>query len=360
MDTTYISNVAENLLGSAEIGRPSPLPFLPYYETVSLFSGCGGLDLGFKGNFDYKKEHYPALPFNFLKAYDHDARCVETYTRNVGEHIEKADLESLSPAEMPRADVLVGGFPCQEFSSCGPQGGLDSQRGQLYKVFIRYMRHHRPRVVVAENVHHLARMQKGAVLNTIMRGLRAVGYRFAVWTLYAPDYGVPQARKRLFLVGVRGDLPGQPSMPEMTHAFDHRSVDWAISDLEHVVDESVPNQSEYFKANRAKRGSGQGDEISKAGSPAYTVRANVKSRVQFHYSLSRRLTMRECARLQTFPDTFTFTHKPTYTIQQIGNAVPPVLAHAVGMSIADYLQRLPSDTIDVTRSAPAALDVNEF
>jgi DNA (cytosine-5)-methyltransferase 1 len=110
--------------------------------------------------------------------------------------------------------------------------------------------------------------------------------------------------------------------------------------LANVTDESVKNQSQYFKASKAKRGNGQGDEMSNPDKPAYTVRANAKSRVQFHYSLPRRLTVRECARIQTFPDAFIFPHSATTNIMQIGNAVPPILAYRVAKSIHSFLINL--------------------
>lgn len=112
----------------------------------------------------------------------------------------------------------------------------------------------------------------------------------------------------------------------------------AIGDLVNVTDESVPNQSQYFGASRAKKGNGQGDESNKKDLPAYTIRANPKSRVQFHYSLDRRLTVRECARIQTFPDNFKFIHAKTTSISQIGNAVPPMLAYIVAKTIVNYLK----------------------
>ena len=310
------------------------------WDVCSLFAGCGGLDLGFSGGFEYKGIEFQKLGFSIRAAYEIDALAVYTYKKNIGDHIIQRDLTELQPNEAPEHDVLIGGFPCQDFSSCGPKRGLCSPRGQLYRVFLKVMHEHHPKVVVAENVPNLARMQDGEVIRTILDDLTSVGYRFKVWTLYAPDFGIPQKRTRVFLVGVRDDLPGFPTEPQPTYLLNHRTIDWAISDLEEIVDESVPNQSQYFKASRAKRGNGQGDEVSRAGEPSYTVRANAKSRVQFHYKLARRLTIRECARLQTFPDTFVFPHSATANIMQIGNAVPPMLAHHVAKSVADYLRTL--------------------
>lgn len=310
------------------------------YTVVSFFAGCGGLDLGFLGGFEYMNEDLKRLPFMITAAYDHDQRCVETYRQNIGEHIETKDLSITNPNSMPTADLLIGGFPCQDFSSCGPKVGLRSKRGRLYQTLVRYMSAHRPKAVIAENVPHLARMGGGSVMETIVEDLSAAGYRFEIWNLFAPDYGVPQNRARLFFVGVREDLPDFPKKPEPTHFHVKRSINWAIHDLINVRDETIPNQSQYFKASKAKKGNGQGDEKNKDGLPSYTIRANAKSRVQYHYFLDRRLTVRECARLQTFPDTFVFPHSATANIMQIGNAVPPLLAYQVACSVSNYLKRL--------------------
>jgi DNA (cytosine-5)-methyltransferase 1 len=183
-------------------------------------------------------------------------------------------------------------------------------------------------------------MQGGDVIRIIKEDMEKEGYRVQIWDLYAPDFGVPQNRRRLFFICVRNDLSGAPAPPEPTHIGRHRTISWAIDDLREVTDESVANQSQYFKASKAKRGNGQGDERSRADEPAYTVRANAKSRVQFHYELNRRLTVRECARIQTFPDTFEFPHSATTNIMQIGNAVPPLLAYRVAASIKTFLNGL--------------------
>lgn len=308
------------------------------HTVVSFFSGCGGLDLGFRGGFGYNGIKFHRLPYNVIAAYDNDPKCVDTYRLNISEHAYVKDLSNYDAADVPSADVLIGGFPCQDFATCGPRHGLDSERGKLYLALIKYARRHSPKIIVGENVPGLENMQGGRVLETIVSDIESAGYRVEVWKLFAPDYGVPQNRTRLFIVGVRHDIKGFPNKPRPTHIGKHKTITWAIKDLEGVSDETVPNQSQYFKASKAKKGNGQGDEVSSPEKPSYTVRANAKSRVQFHYSLERRLTIRECARLQTFPDSFLFPHSSTTNVMQIGNAVPPMLGHIVAKNISKWLK----------------------
>lgn len=314
------------------------------YSVVSYFSGCGGLDLGFRGGFRYHDEEYPRQPFDIIAAYDFEKHCVETYNQYFGEgSATVADLSKIDVNTVPEADLLIGGFPCQEFSSCGPLGGLESERGRLYQTLITYMKKYSPKVVIGENVINLERMEDGKVIQKIVSDLHDAGYAVEVWKMFAPDYGIPQRRTRLFFICIRNDIEqkcGFPEKPKPTHEGKYRSIEWAIGDLESVTDESVPNQSQYFGASRAKNGNGQGDESNKKDQPAYTIRANPKSRVQFHYALDRRLTVRECARIQTFPDDFVFTHSKTTSISEIGNAVPPMLAYVVSSAVRDYLHRV--------------------
>lgn len=315
------------------------------YSVVSYFCGCGGLDLGFRGGFKYHDEDYPALPFNILEAYDNEPRCIETYNDYFGAgHATVKDLATVKPEDVSKADILIGGFPCQEFSSCGPLGGLESERGRLYRTLIAYMSTHKPKIVVGENVINLERMEKGEVLKTIKKDLAAAGYAVKVWKMFAPDYGIPQRRTRLIIMCVRKDIfdkYGFPEEPEARFKDRHRSIEWAIGDLVDVTDNSViPNQGDYFGASKAKKGNGQGDESNKKDMPAYTIRANPKSRVQFHYSLDRRLTVRECARIQTFPDDFSFKFSKTVNISQIGNAVPPIMAYLVAQRVKQYLDKI--------------------
>lgn len=311
------------------------------YSVISFFSGCGGLDLGFIGGFLYRDIVVPALPFEIIASYDSDYKCVQTYKKNISDHAEIKDLSEYDPQEIPPAHVLIGGFPCQDFSSCGPRNGLKSNRGRLYRALVEYMIMHKPLIVIGENVPGLENMQKGTILKTITNDMQVPGYKINIWKLFAPDYGIPQRRTRIFIIAVRDDLWGFPIKPHKTHNVDtYRTAKWAIEDLEKIIDDSIPNQSQYFKASRARSGNGQGDEKTPAEAPSYTIRANAKSRVQFHYKLERRLTIRECARLQSFPDNFVFPHSATANIMQIGNAVPPLLGNFVAKSIADYLENL--------------------
>lgn len=309
-------------------------------KVLSLFSGCGGFDLGLLGGFKYLDELYRPLPYSIQAAYDIDSRAIDTYRLNIGPHGHVADLVELDPAKLPKCDLLLGGFPCQDFSTSGPKEGLDGKRGRLYRVLSAYMEERRPRVVIAENVTGLARLHNGRILKTILEEFEATGYRFKVWNVACPDFGLPQSRRRLFLIGVRKDLRGHPIAPRATNFMSYRSIDDAIEDLKPITDETVPNQSQYFVATAATAGGGQGDHVSKRGELAYTVRANAKARIHFHYELPRRLTVRECARLQSFPDEFVFPHSAMNNMVQIGNAVPPIVAHHVGESIRSYFQSL--------------------
>ena len=320
------------------------------YKTVSMFSGCGGMDLGFQGGFEVYGKSYKRHPFKIIAAYDNLDDAMETYRLNIGDEIENVDLARTEARDFPAADVLIGGFPCQDFSSSGPKTGLAGERGQLYTSLARYMRQHRPKVVIGENVPHLGRLSGGLYLERILEDFEAEGYSFRVWNIHCPSYGLPQSRRRLFLIGVRDDLTGFPNKPKPTHTSSYFTIDRAIADLESIDDEKVTNQSQYFIASRATSGGGQGDHKNKRNDVSYCIRANARGRIQFHYALDRRLTVRECARLQSFPDDFVFPFTTQRNLTLIGNAVPPTIGHFVAGSIANFLngdnERDMNDTCD--------------
>ncbi|MEM6431006.1 MAG: DNA (cytosine-5-)-methyltransferase, partial [Deinococcota bacterium] len=266
--------------------------------------------------------------------------AVKTYNLNLGAHAHLQDLTLLPATDLAPADILMGGCPCQDFSSSGGKTGFSGKRGRLYRVLVDYMREHQPKVVVEENVPHLARLSQGHYLKTILKEFEAEGYKFDVWNLYAPDYGLPQSRRRLFLIGIRNDLEGFAVRPRASHTSNYISIDKSLADLEAITDETVTNQSQYFVASKATAGGGQGDHTNQVGKVAYCIRANARGRIQFHYHLPRRLTVRECARLQSFPDEFVFPFSTQRNMTLIGNAVPPILGHHVAVSIANYLTAL--------------------
>lgn len=321
------------------------------HSVVSFFAGCGGLDLGALGGFEFLGKYHEPQPFNIIAAYDNDPNAVEAYRLNISDHAHLADLTAVDMADIPAADILFGGFPCQDFSSCGHKRGFSGPRGLLYQKMVDYMRRHRPKVVVGENVPLLKGMKEGALLDQIVRDLASVGYRVKYWFLNCPDYGLPASRRRIFIICVRDDLPGFPLAPRATHVMRHVAIDEAIDDLMSVTDESVPNQSQYFVATKATAGAGQGDQVSERGKLGYAVRANAKARIHFHYELERRLTVRELARLQSFPDEFIFPFAAGPNVILIGNAVPPIVGHAVTRAIAEYLELLSTQVWQKARVA---------
>lgn len=319
------------------------------FRILSLFSGAGGLDLGFVGGFEYLGRHYPANGFRVVAAYDSNPAAVATYNANLEPVCRLADLASLPEEALPQAEVVLGGFPCQDFSLAGRRQGIATPRGRLYLAMVRAVARVRPLVFVAENVRGLLSANGGAALEAMVEDFASAGpgYRLQMALLDAADYGVPQRRERLFLVGTRSDLPQGFAFPEPTHADPRRGLllllgrsPWvtaqeALSDLE---DErrlaSLPNP-EY---SRATRNAGQGNEPLHSHRPAPTVRAEHHGNIQFHYRLPRRLSVREVARLQSFPDAFRFAASMSEAYRLVGNAVPPLLAWHLGRAVRDYLE----------------------
>ena len=309
------------------------------YTALSLFSGCGGLDLGFHGGFPALGRLFPRNRISILEAHDSDPDCVAAYELNLGSS-RLTDLSRVGAIELPKADILLGGFPCQDFSSSGTKLGTLSERGQLYQTLVEYAARHHPRVVVGENVPLLAKLHGGRYLHEIADAFEDIGYRLTVWRVVCQEYGLPQSRTRLFLIACPEDGP-QPGAFVADRS--RVSIDEALADLESISDESVANQSQYFVSDVATAGGGQGDHVNERGRFAYTIRANPRGRIQFHYALERRLTVRECARLQGFPDSFVFPYTTQRNVKLIGNAVPPTIAHLVAQRIVAFLDGIEQD-----------------
>ncbi len=294
---------------------------------VSLFSGCGGMDLGFVGGFDFLGKTYNKTSFEIIWANEINTAACETYRKNLGEHIVIGDINEKID-EMPTyADVIIGGFPCQDISINGKMKGINGKRSSLYTAIVEAVKRIQPKVFVAENVGGLLLKQNKYSLQKILDDFNSLGYNVSYRLYHAADYGVPQTRERVFIVGTRKDLP--EFIPPEPTCVNHISAKDAISDLEPL--ESDGDFSHIW--SKAKVSGEQGNRRLIADRPGYTIRAECHGNIQFHYSLPRRISMREAARIQSFPDSFRFSSGLRETERQIGNAVPPVLAWHIAKAV---------------------------
>lgn len=301
-------------------------------SVISLFSGCGGMDLGFLGGFDFLGKHYARSKFNIIWANEINKEACNTYRRNLGDIIEGDIYDHLD--ELPSyADVVIGGFPCQDISINGKMLGINGARSSLYTAIVETVRRTNPKVFVAENVGSLMMKKHEYSRKKILEDFNSLGYNIQYKLYHAEDYGVPQTRERVFIVGTRSDIhPFVPPVP-ITHEAPV-TVKEALSDLE-----SAPQDEAFSHVwSLAKVSGEQGNRKLIANRPGYTMRAECHGNIQFHYSLPRRISMREAARIQSFPDTFVFVSKLRATERQIGNAVPPVLAWYVAQSVQNAIE----------------------
>jgi len=300
-------------------------------SVVSLFSGCGGMDLGFRGGFEFLGKYYPKTPFDIVWANDINGAACRTYQKNIGEHIVEGDIWKLME-EMPTdVDVVIGGFPCQDISINGKGAGVDGKRSGLYRAMVEVVSKIRPKIFVAENVKGLLMKHNEKSLKVILSDFRALGYDVSYHLYNAADYGVPQTRERVFIVGTRPDIKKfTPPVPVSDKPITSQE---AISDLESVEQNADFNHI-WSLANKSSE---QGNRKLKADRPGYTIRSECHGNIQFHYTLPRRISMREAARIQSFPDSFIFDSKLRETERQVGNAVPPVLAWHMANAVFDIL-----------------------
>ena len=229
------------------------------------------------------------------------------------------------------ADVVIGGFPCQDISINGKMVGIDGKRSSLYTAIVNAVQRIQPMVFVAENVGGLLLKQNAASLKKILEDFKGLGYNIHHQLYLASDYGVPQTRERVFIVGTRSDMPiFTPPLPKNE---DPITAKQAIGDLETLeMDKEFSHIWSFAKVSGE-----QGNRRLIADRPGYTIRAECHGNIQFHYSLPRRISMREAARIQSFPDSFHFQSKLRETERQIGNAVPPVLAWHVAKAVESVM-----------------------
>lgn len=330
---------------------------------VSLFSGGGGLDLGFE-----------AAGFDVAVCVDNDPVSCETLRYNRPEwEVRCQDIREFDATPYVGADLVVGGPPCQGFSTAG-RGDPDDPRNFLWREYMRVVKEVNPRALVLENVSALSHRRNGDHLSGIMAELEQMGYNFRLGVLNAADFGVPQSRRRLIVIGVRD---GEASLPMPTHRGRHITAWEAIEDLaDHPEDPQFshvpPNHAKHVAERWARLEPGESDPNYHRAridpeKPSMTIRAGGgygptgKHLAGFHPPIHptapRQLTVREAARLQTFPDSWHLCGPKTIQGRQIGNAVPVRFAEAIAKHVRQLLADDVPATIELSDSRDASQEV---
>lgn len=361
---TKVSAITNNMTAEIMAHRNLQEEISATPRLISLFSGCGGLDAGFK-----------RAGFNIVYANDFDSDAQAVYSLNLGK-IDSRDILTVGEDEIPDGDILTAGFPCQPFSNAGNRKGVHDSRGMLYKECLRIIERKMPKVIVFENVKGLlsTKYVDGRKLSEViiedLSTMNGVGYNVVYQLVNASDYGVPQNRQRVLFVGIRNDLGKTFSFPKkqskanltLKHILDvpteaENNIDWPFSpqalDMISYITEGgswkdVPyehlalrfqkirdNMKKYHSPNFYRRFSR--DEIC----GTITASAQPENCGIIHPTENRRYTVREVARIQTFPDDFKFiTDTPkniTAMYKVIGNAVPVNLAYSIASAIMEQV-----------------------
>lgn len=322
-------------------------------RVVSLFSGCGGSDLGMIGGFSFLNKKYPSLPFKIVFANDNDTEAVATYDSNF-EH--PATLGSILDLHhmVPDHDILIGGFPCQSFSTVNPTKDPYDERAQLYKEMARILKEKQPMAFIGENVKGLVLLKKGEFFQRITNEFAAAGYNLKHLIINTADYGVPQKRQRVFIVGIRKDLNVEFEFPKPTHSEDGSRKTKKWTPLKEVIDSLVPENPKYYFSEKAVQGMKNAKNNMKRGlaqdlnGPSLTVtshlaKVSLNSRdpvllVSPKKELYRRFTPLEAARIQSFPDDFKWVGSDADAYRQIGNAIAPVMMWHTAKRLAETLK----------------------
>lgn len=321
---------------------------------IDIFAGVGGLSLGFN-----------KAGFENLFAVEYDKVFAENYSLNFKNHkMLCKDIKEIDEDEIKsiigntKVDVIIGGPPCQGFSIAGNIGRtfLEDPRNYLFKEFVRFVKIIKPKMFLLENVSAMEKHNKGKTLETIKEEFKKLGYEIKHKVLNSKFYNVPQERRRIVLIGTINE--NNFEFPTENHNF--ISIEEAIGDLpilQSGENSSIPNHSamnhssQMLEKMKYVKDGGDRNDIPlelrpKSGDARKYIRYNSKKpsicitgdmRKVFHYNQNRALTNRELARIQTFPDDFTFVGNNGKIQQAIGNAVPPNLAYELALKIKEVL-----------------------
>ena len=324
---------------------------------VSFFAGAGGLDLGFG-----------KAGFNVVWANEYDKDIWETYEKNhKNTLLDRRSIVDIKSDEVPECDGIIGGPPCQSWSAAGSLRGINDKRGQLFFDFIRILEAKQPKFFLAENVSGMLIERHSEALKSIKELFENAGYTLSFQLLNAHDFDVPQDRKRVFFVGIREDLGFKYEFPKPLK--EKITLQQKIADLKDTVVPAkegnktnkehckVPNHeymiggfsSMFMSRNRVRGWDEQSFTIQAGGRQAplhpqapkmKLIEQDIRVFVPGKEDLYRRLSVRECARIQTFPDDFIFHYNHIAAgYKMIGNAVPVNLAKHIAVSIKTQIEQ---------------------
>lgn len=374
--TELISMLSPSLVASADSSsRTQPRT----YKVLSLFTGMGGMDVGFAeqvivrqesvctGNADsYIYSPYSQiegfvnlkrLPFETVFQNDilpEAKRVAELNQWNHNYHLK--DIRELlttttTPSVFPAADVITGGFPCQDFSHAGKRKGFDSSRGTLYQAYVELVKRVKPMMFIAENVNGLLTMP-GEPIKTIIADFSAAGYEVKYQLMKSEEFGIPQTRWRVIIMGLRLDVKHSSLPADWNVITENRCQTHIRPYFAHLEEPDVsqdPAQQVYSRAAKLEKGQGQKEVGLDEFGP--TMRAEHHGNIEFRRVATdskngepglaeRRLSVREAALIQTFPPNciLTDTKKTSKAYKPIGNAVPPLLGYIIGRKVMQILE----------------------
>lgn len=308
-----------------------------YFTAVSLFAGAGGLDIGLD------RAGIKTLWANDL---DHDA-C-ETYRLWSDATVVEGDIGKIDFATIPETDVICGGFPCQGFSLAGPRK-IDDSRNALYRYFVKLVELKKPKIFIAENVKGLLTLGNGTIAEAIVSDFSDKGYNVTLNLVNAADYGVPQDRQRVIIIGVREDVNKNIvfHFPEPTG--EKVNLREALKGLPAPLPDEIcgaPYSSRYMSRNR-KRGWDEQSFTIPAMAKQVALHPSSPDMIKIDRDLwkfgdgsTRRLSYKEAAAIQTFPTGMVFVGNLTSKYKQIGNAVPVKLGEVIGKAVCQLLTPL--------------------
>lgn len=304
-------------------------------KVLSLFSGCGGLDMGFVKN-----------GYDIVWANDIDKYAVQTYKANFKHEIICGDINGFDPSLLPEHDMIIGGFPCQPFSIMGSEKGFEDTRGTLFFTIANIIKYdiendRKPYAVILENVRSLKTHDKGRTFSVIKNVLENdLGYKVFDNVLNSSDYGVPQTRNRTYLVcfannSVKYTFPKEQKLKTTLQDLLEPSVDEKYFLSDKIIPTILSNGTGGYR--------GKSEIDLKIARPLCATMAKMHRACQDNYVTQngriRRLTPRECARLQGFDDSFVIPVSDSQAYKQFGNAVTVNVADAVAKSVKTALKK---------------------